>query len=181
MFSVLRGRRTRGVRATPLVNHPRQKGTVASDMVPLWNPLLPAAAGNVVLATGRRLWRGRSDVKRVQSPRFITAKPRAIGIRLARAKCFSPAASYSSVPSAFLREEGGARSVTEGACGTISLYYAFGSALSLTRFHRELPPGGSHGRETGRFSPRRMKANPLSYTAPLCTTAPLCKGSCQLC
>ena len=32
--------------ARPLVNHPRQRGTVASDMVPLWNPLLPPTGGN---------------------------------------------------------------------------------------------------------------------------------------
>jgi len=44
---------------------------------------------------------------------------------------------------AFLREEGGARSVTEGACVTFGLRNHYYNALSLTRLRRELPPGGS--------------------------------------
>ena len=42
-----------------------------------------------------------------------------------------------------LREGGGTRSVTEGACVTLDLYELHCNALSLTRLRRELPPGGS--------------------------------------
>ena len=44
---------------------------------------------------------------------------------------------------AFLREEGGTRSVTEGVRVTLDLHYFYRNALSLTRLRRELPPGGS--------------------------------------
>ena len=44
---------------------------------------------------------------------------------------------------AFLREEGGPRSVTEGVRVTLDLHYFYRNALSLTRLRRELPPGGS--------------------------------------
>ena len=44
---------------------------------------------------------------------------------------------------AFLREEGGTRSVTEGARVTLALHRFYCNALSLTRLRRELPPGGS--------------------------------------
>ena len=67
---------------TPLVNHPRQRGTVASDMVPLWNPLLPPAGGNGEWSNRSGASKERSLMKQVQSEVFITAKPRAIGILL---------------------------------------------------------------------------------------------------
>ena len=44
---------------------------------------------------------------------------------------------------AFLREEGGTRSVTEGARVTLVFNKFYHNALSLTRLRRELPPGGS--------------------------------------
>ena len=44
---------------------------------------------------------------------------------------------------AFLREEGGTRSVTEGARVTLVFNKFYRNALSLTRLRRELPPGGS--------------------------------------
>ena len=44
---------------------------------------------------------------------------------------------------AFLREEGGTRSVTEGACETLAFNKFYHNALSLTRLRRELPPRGS--------------------------------------
>ena len=44
---------------------------------------------------------------------------------------------------AFLREEGGTRSVTEGACATLNLCKFECNALSLSRLRRQLPPGGS--------------------------------------
>ena len=44
---------------------------------------------------------------------------------------------------AFLREEGGTRSVTEGARVTLDLHYLYRNALSLSRLRRQLPPRGS--------------------------------------
>ena len=44
---------------------------------------------------------------------------------------------------AFLREEGGTRSVTEGARVTLSFRKFRCIALSLSRLRRQLPPGGS--------------------------------------
>ena len=44
---------------------------------------------------------------------------------------------------AFLREEVGTRSVTEGARVTLVFNKFYRNALSLTRLRRELPPGGS--------------------------------------
>ena len=44
---------------------------------------------------------------------------------------------------AFLREEGGTRSVTEGARVTVVFNKFYRNALSLTRLRRELPHGGS--------------------------------------
>ena len=43
----------------------------------------------------------------------------------------------------FLREEGGTRSVTEGACAIYEFDKNYFAARSLTRLRRELPPGGS--------------------------------------
>ena len=44
---------------------------------------------------------------------------------------------------AFLREEGGTRSVTEEARATLTLYKLYGNAFSLSRLRRQLPPRGS--------------------------------------
>ena len=44
---------------------------------------------------------------------------------------------------AFLREEGGTRSVTEEARATLTLYKLYGNAFSLSRLRRQLSPGGS--------------------------------------
>ena len=40
---------------------------------------------------------------------------------------------------AFLREEGGTRSVTEGARATLTLYKLYGNEFSLSRLRRQLP------------------------------------------
>ena len=159
--------------ARPLVNHPPFKvETVVNDMVsPLKIPFPAGCRRKCGFSDRSEASKERSLMKRVQSKVFITAKPRASGIRLVWTKFSSPSASCTSVPSAFLREEGGARSVTEGACGTISLYYMWRFALSLTRFHRELPPGGSRVRETGRLFPRRMNCRALIPISPLLSPA----------
>ena len=44
---------------------------------------------------------------------------------------------------AFLREEGGTRSVTEGARATLNFDFLCYNAFSLSRLRRQLPPGGS--------------------------------------
>ena len=44
---------------------------------------------------------------------------------------------------AFLREEGGTRSVTEGARATLTLYKLYGNEFSLSRLRSQRPLGGS--------------------------------------
>ena len=44
---------------------------------------------------------------------------------------------------AFLREEGGTRSVTEGARAILNFDFLCYNAFSLSRLRRQLPPGGS--------------------------------------
>ena len=57
---------------------------------------------------------------------------------------FSADLCYNGVSAkAFLWEEGGTRSVTEGARVTLDLYRPHCCALSLSRLRRQLPPGGS--------------------------------------
>ena len=64
--------------------------------------------------------------------------------------CYNLYGATSSTPrkmfaltQASLREGGGTRSVTEGACVVLDLVELYHYALSLTRLRRELPPGGS--------------------------------------
>ena len=65
---------------------------------------------------------------------------------IGRELVFSADLCYNgSSKKAFLREEGGTRSVTEGACATLDLHLFFHNALSLSRLRRQLPPGGSLG------------------------------------
>ena len=51
--------------------------------------------------------------------------------------------TFRGIEKASLREGGGTRSVTEGACATYEFDKDYCAALSLTRLRRELPPGGS--------------------------------------
>ena len=55
-----------------------------------------------------------------------------------------PSGELSGGNIAFLREEGGTRSVTEGARATLTLYKLYGNAFSLSRLRLQLTPGGSH-------------------------------------
>ena len=64
-------------------------------------------------------------------------------ILLARYSVLHLSGELSGGNIAFLREEGGTRSVTEGACATLTLYKLYGNEFSLSRLRRQLPPGGS--------------------------------------
>ncbi len=84
---VLRGRRTRGVRATPLVNHPRQKRNRRKRHgSPFGFSLLPPTGGNEVLGIDRERAKSVRSCSEGRGLLFITSEARALGIWLAKNK-----------------------------------------------------------------------------------------------